>query len=171
MATVLGASVIDCTTTVRIGNVVFRSSGAIDDSFYKTLFLIDGKRLTNHGRQLSSEISQIFIQNSNWNATKSRYYKRVTASGRNIFNLTWSFLPNSKNNTVDFGYARDFLKEISSDPDVHILTILNDDSSGITPYTSTSYNVFISNYSETLVRRDISNNIYLWECNLTLEEA
>lgn len=151
--------------------IQFAVSDVIDDSFFKTLYLLDGKPLTNHGRTTSTDINQVFIENRNWNAQKSRYYKKVSTAGRRSFNLSWSNVPNSRYDTVDYRYARDYIKKLAEDPDVHTLTILNDNSNGTTPYTETNYNVYIRDYSETLVRRDISNDIYLWECNLSLEEA
>lgn len=151
--------------------IKFAVNDVPDTSQYRTLFVIDNKPLTNQGRTLTSDQSMVFIENKNWNNLKSRYYKRTSSAGRNSFSLSWTFLPNSRYDTVDKRYARDFIREIASDPDVHVLKVINNDSDDATPYTETSYNVFIKDYSETLVRRDLQNDVYYWDCSLTLEEV
>lgn len=164
---------VSITTGVSIlaTGIKFAVNDIPDTSQYRTLFVIDNKPLTNQGRTLTSDQSMVFIENKNWNNLKSRYYKRTSSAGRNSFNLSWTFLPNSRYDTVDKRYARDFIKDLASDPDVHVLKIVNNDSNSATAYTETSYNVFIRDYSETLVRRDLQNDVYYWDCNLTLEEV
>lgn len=163
----------DITTGVSLiaTAIKFAVNDVPDTAQYRTLFVIDNKPLTNQGRTLTSDQSMVFIENKNWNNLKSRYYKRSSSAGRNSFNLSWTFLPNSRYDTVDKRYARDFIRELASDPDVHVLKVINNDSDDATPYTETSYNVFIRDYSETLVRRDLQNDVYYWDCNLTLEEV
>lgn len=151
--------------------VKFAGNNAIDTAGYRTLLVLDDKPLTDQGRTLSSELGQLFIENKNWNNSKSRYYKRPSSSGRTSFSLSWSYLPDSRYDTVDKRFARDFIKEIASDPDIHTLKIINQDVVGANAYTETQYNVYVRDYSETLIRRDINNDIYLWDCTLTLEEA
>jgi hypothetical protein len=149
----------------------FKANGVIDTSNYQTLFVIDGSPLTNQGRTFSSDLSQVIVENKNWNNEKSRYYKRSGSAGRKTFTLAWTYLPNSRQDTVDRRHARDFLKGIANDPDVHVLKMINDDSDDTTPYTETQYQVFIKDYSETLLRRDLINGVYYWDCNMTLEEV
>jgi hypothetical protein len=45
------------------------------------------------------------------------------------------------------------------------------DETGTTPYSETSYNVLVKDYSETLIRRDIPNDVYFWDCSMSLEEV
>lgn len=159
------------TPSLFVNLIKFRTDGDIDTSNYQTLFVIDDSPLTNQGRTFSSDLSQVFIENKNWNNKKSRYYKRSGSSGRKTFTLSWTYLPNARQDTVDRRHARDFLKSIANDPDVHTLKMINDDSSHTTPYTETEYQVFIKDYSETLLRRDLINGVYYWDCNMTLEEV
>lgn len=165
----------DISLSINNTNVIARASrfspNYIDDTFYKTLFLLDDKPLTNHGRTTSTDFNQVYVEVKNWNANKSRYYKRSGATSRKSFSISWSMVPNSRYHTVDQRYGRDYIRQIAQDPDVHTLKIYNNDSSGLTSYTETTYNVYVKDYSESLVRRDLNNNIYLWECSLTLEEA
>jgi hypothetical protein len=165
------ASISTLTPSLFVNMIRFKANGAIDTSNYQTLFVIDGSPLTNQGRTFSSDLSQVIIENKNWNNEKSRYYKRSGSAGRKTFTLAWTYLPNSRQDTIDRRHARDFLKGIANDPDVHTLKMINDDSNNTTPYTETQYQVFIKDYSETLLRRDLINGVYYWDCNMTLEEV
>lgn len=147
------------------------SPSFVDYSSIRTFLILDDKPLTNHNREFDISISPSFIENRNWNNRKSRYYKRASESGRKTFSLSWKFLPNFMTQTVDTRHGRDYIASISEDPDVHVLKVINQDQNGLTPYTETSYNVFVRSYSETLLRRDLSNGVYYFDCNLTLEEA
>ncbi len=153
--------------------IVFAQNVAsgIDSSIYRTLILLDGKPLTIHNRKIDMGVDQIFTETVNWNNRKTRYYKSNARAGRRIFNMSWSWLPNSVNYTVDGNSGRDFIKNIAEDPRHHILKIINIDETGATPYTETSYNVLVKDYNETLIRRDIPNDVYFWDCAMSLEEV
>lgn len=161
---------------VEVGNMTaeaikFAVNGVVDTSVIRTFMLIDGKAITNHNRIFESGLEPIFTQNTNWNNRKTRYYKSTSRAGRRTFNLSWSWLPNSLEYTADQKEARDYIKTIASDPSHHILKIVNLDESGLTPPTETSYNVLVKDYNESLIRRDLSNDIYFWDCSITLEEV
>ena len=147
------------------------SPSFIDYSSIRTFLILDDKPLTNHNRDFDISIAPSFIENKNWNNRKSRYYKRASESGRKTFSLSWKFLPNFMDKTVDTRHGRDYIASISEDPDVHVLKVINQDQNGLTPYTETSYNVFVRSYSETLIRRDLADGVYYFDCSLTLEEA
>lgn len=147
------------------------SPSYIDESSIRTLLILDGKPLTNHGRDFDVSLSPLFIENINWNNKKNRYYKRESSSGRKTFNITWKNLPNSMEDTVDFRHGRDYIHSIAEDPDSHELKIINQNENGLTPYTETAYTVFVTGYNETLTRRYLSEGVYLYECSLTLEEV
>lgn len=147
------------------------SPNYIDETSIRTLLILDGKPLTNHKRELDVSLSPVFIENTNWNNRKTRYYKRASSSGKKTFSINWSSLPNSIEYTVDNRHGRDYLFAIAEDPDAHELKIINQDENGTSPYTETTYTVFVKDYSETLFRRYISEGVYLYSCNLVLEEA
>lgn len=147
------------------------SPNFIDTASIRTLLMIDDKPITNHNRSIDISRQPIYIETRNWNNTARRRYKRQSNSDRAVFSLSWSFLPNFRENTVDQRMARDYLASIADDPDVHTLKIINQDQNGLTPYTETTYNVFVRSYSESLRRRDIQNGVYYFDCSLTLEEA
>lgn len=161
---------------VEMGNMTaeaikFAVNGAVDSSVIRTFMLIDGKAITNHNRIFESGLEPIFTQNVNWNNRKTRYYKSTSRAGRRTFSLSWSWLPNSLEYTADQKEARDYIKTIAADPSHHILKIVNLDESGVTPPTETSYNVLVKDYNESLIRRDLSNDVYFWDCSITLEEV
>lgn len=143
----------------------------IDSGLYRTLILLDGKPLTSHNRKVDMNVEPIFTETVNWANRKNRYYKSTTRSGRRTFSLSWSNLPNSMTYTADGNKGRDFIKDIAQDPRHHVLKIINMDESGTTPYSETSYNVLVKDYSETLIRRDIPNELYLWDCSMSFEEV
>ena len=167
----LGLVSISLKSKVNVNPPVRFSPSFIDYSSIRTFLILDDKPLTNHNREFDVSISPTFIENKNWNNRKSRYYKRASESGRKTFSLSWKFLPNFMDKTVDTRHGRDYIASISEDPDVHVLKVVNQDQNGTTPYTETSYNVFVRSYSETLIRRDLADGVYYFDCNLTLEEA
>lgn len=158
-------------STMTVNNLTRFSPNFIDSSLIKTFLILDDKPLTAHNRSFEISLSPSFIENTNWNNKKNRYYKRSSQSGRKTFSLSWKYLPNSKTYAVDGRHSRDFIQSVADDPDVHILKIVNQDESGLTPPTETSYNVFVRSYSEKLIRRHIDENVYFFDCSLTLEEA
>lgn len=156
-------------TILSVDSVRFSPDLVEDTQSIRTLLLLDGKPLSEHGRVLSSSVVQSFAENTNWSARRGRYYK--VNSGRRSFTLNWTMLPSKRNQTVDLKFGRDKIKELASDPDSHVLTVINNDTDGLTPYTESTYNVFIKGYNESLIRRDVNSDAYYWDCSLQLEEA
>jgi hypothetical protein len=134
------------------------------------LIYLDGMPLTEQNRKYDMTISPIFIENKNWNNTKSRYYKR-SDDGRMTFKLAWSWLPNDRNNTVDKGFARDYIKNLANDLDAHVLKIIQYGENPEDIFNEEEYTVFITNYTEDLIRRDLVSGTYFWDCSLDLEQA
>jgi hypothetical protein len=122
---------------------------------------------------LQINASPIFIENKNWAGNISRYYKNSSnnAGAKRSYSLNWKYIPGKSQNTIDLREARNYLKDIASDSDAHILTIVNQDENGVTPYTEENVTVFITNYTENLLRRYLQDDVYLYECSMTLEEV
>jgi hypothetical protein len=158
-------------TNVSAKFVKFSSVSGVDTSSIRTLLLLDGKPLTNQNRTLNISSMPVFIENRNWAGNSSRYYKNQASADKKSFSINWSFIPNFREKTVDERHSRDYLRKLSLDPDVHELRIINQDSDGVTPYTETIYNVFIKDFSENLIRRDMVDNVYYFDCSISLEEA
>jgi len=167
--TIPGVVTLSAESRIIVGATRFSPSVVEDVQLIRTLLSIDGKPLSEHNRKLSSAIVQSFVENQNWSATRTRYYKN--SGGRKTFDITWTMLPSDRSQTVDLRFGRNKIKEIARDPDTHTLKVLNLDSDGTTPYTETEYTVLVRGYTEKLVRRDVPNDMYLWDCSLQLEEV
>jgi hypothetical protein len=135
-----------------------------------SMILLDGKPLTAQGRKFSNNFVAKNIEKKNWNNTKSRYYMGSKA-GKESFKISWEWLPADNEDTIDNRFARNYIKQIAMDPDVHQLKILSYGTNPEDVFQESTYNVFVGSYSEDLVRRDLSAGVYLWRCDLTLEEA
>lgn len=161
--------------TLKFSNtaVVYNSTTTVDFSSIRSLLVLDGVPLTNQNRKLDVSAAPVFIENLNWQGDASRYYKNASANSaaKRTFNLQWSFIPNYENKTVDLRASRDFLNKKSKDGDVHTLTILKQDEAGTTPYTEENVDVLITNYSENLIRRDLIDNVYYFDCSMSLQEV
>ena len=151
----------------------FSNSITADATLLRTLLLLDNNPITNQSRKLSVSATPIFIQNQNWAGDASRYYKNSSANAgaKRTFNIEWSYIPGKSSDTVDLREARNFLKDIANDADSHTLTIINQDENGTTPYTEEAVTIFVTSYSETLLRRFIDDDLYLFQCSMVLEEA
>lgn len=159
--------------TSIIAQAIKFSNTGIDFSLIRSLLMLDGVPLTNQNRRLDVSATPIYIENLNWQGDASRYYKNIASNSasKRTFNLQWSFIPNYENKTVDLRASRNFLNKKSKDGDVHTLTILNQDESGTSPYTEETVDVLIVNYSENLVRRDLVDNVYYFDCSMSLQEV
>lgn len=143
----------------------------IDSSSIRTLMRIDNKPITEHNRKLNTVINPSFIENKNWNNRKNRYYRRSSDSGRTTFEISWNWLPGQREHTVDQRYSRDYLKGVANDPSHHTLEIIEEVENGTTSPVISTYTVFVRSYTERVIKRDVSNDVYYFECSMTLEEA
>jgi hypothetical protein len=144
-----------------------------DSSLIRALLLLDGSPLTNQSRTFDISTAPVFIENVNWAGDSSRSYKNAAQFGgsKRTFNAKWSFIPNKSEETVDRKESRNYLKDKAMDSDIHTLTIVRQDENGITPYTEETINVFITNFNENLIRRDLVSGVYYFGCAMTLEEV
>jgi hypothetical protein len=158
---------------VRAEAIRFGANITADSSLIRALLMLDGKPLTNQTRTFDYSVTPLFVENINWAGDSSRYYKNNAAnsSGKRTFNIKWSFIPNYSSKTVDYRESRNYLKTVAMDPDVHTLTIINQDENGVTPYTEENVTVFVSTFSENLIRRDLVDDVYYFDCSMTLEEV
>ena len=148
---------------------VFRSGILEDTSTIKPFFSLDGVPLTEHNRMYNSSLEIKKVVNKRSNGSSGVYFK--TGGTKKTFKLSWSYVPGSSFSTVDLNAGRDYISAKAADPKAHVLVMRNIDSSGLTPYTSSTYNVFFTDYSESLKRRDIGSNEYYWDCSCVLQEV
>lgn len=168
---VLNTAPLSSSVTLLIADLLRFTPTSRTPGSIVSLLLLDGQPLTGQNRKYSNSNKPIYVEKKNWNATKSRYYKNQSKSGRMSFKLSWDWLPSEREDTVDKRFARNFIKDKSIDPDVHTLTVL---SYGVDPediLQETQYNVFITGYDESLIRRDLQSNTYFWNCSMDLEEV
>ena len=157
----------------RAQMIRFSPNITADSTVIRALLLLDGSPLTNQSRTFDISAAPVFIENNNWAGDSSRYYKNSAQHGgsKRTFNAKWSFIPNKSEETVDYRESRNFLKDTAMDSDIHTLTIIRQDESGLTPYTEESVSVFITNFNEKLLRRDLVSGVYYFDCAMTLEEV
>jgi hypothetical protein len=161
---------ISCSVDVEVYSLDRFSPSLVQDSFnIKAFFILDDIPLSEHNRSTSSSIQILNTNTSNWRGRKSVYYK--TNGIKKTFNFQWKMLPGKRGNTVDFNSGRDYIKTTATDPRVHTLEIRNIDTDGTTPYTTEVYNVLITDYSESLIRRDLVGDDYYWDCSLVVQEV
>jgi hypothetical protein len=161
---------ISSSSKTLISSIDILRTGLIEDSGdIKPFFVLDGIPLSEHNRISSFTDTPKYIMNSNWTGKKGIYFK--TSKNKKSITIEWSFLPGKRDNTVDFHAGRDVVKALSSDPRNHILKIRNLDTNGLTVHTDEEYNVLVMDYSETLIRRDLNNDEYYWNCSLSLQEV
>jgi hypothetical protein len=166
MATVTGTASLSITSLSTCNNAIKLVSGTTLLNESRSLIIINNKPLTNHGRTIQIGYNFSFTENSNWNGTKSRYYRRSSSAGKNSWSLSWVMVPGTKRDTADGRYGRDYFKEISLGEDVYTLKLIKTADG-----TSTTHTVFVESYNENLIRRDLINNVYYWDCSIVFNEA
>lgn len=165
----ISANISASTSVVASGPNRLRAGVVEDVTSIKPIFAIDGVQITEHNRRYSLGTAINSIINTRWNGRKGVYYRNQNT--KKTFTFDWSYIPGRAENTVDLNAGRDYIFNVASNQFEHSLTIRNLDSNGLTLFTVTSYNVLVVNYTETLVRRDLNNDEYYWDCSLTLEEV
>lgn len=166
---VAGAISISSSLNFIIPDLIRFTPTAQNPGSYIPLLLLDGVPLTDQNRKFNISHQPVFVEKKNWNASKSRYYKR-SDSGRQSFRLSWEWLPSDKQYTIDKRQARNFIKDKAMDPDAHTLTVITYGENPEDVFEETEYNVFITNYTEDLVRRDLGTGTYFWKCDIEMEE-
>ena len=167
---IVGAIPLTISSNILIADLIrFTPSSRYPGSLVP-LLVLDNRALTDQGRKFSDSVEQVFVEKKNWNNSKSRYYKRDNA-GKQTFKLSWDWLPSNRDSTIDKREARDYIKKLAMDPDIHTLKVVTYGADPEDIFAETAYNVFITSYSEDLVRRDLSSEEYFWNCSLELKEV
>lgn len=164
-----GAISLSSSLDFIIPDLIRFTPSAQNPGSYIPLLLLDGIPLTDQNRKFSISHKPVFVEKKNWNSSKSRYYKR-SDSGRQSFTLSWEWLPSDNQYTIDKRQARNFIKEKSMDLDAHTLTVITYGENPEDVFQETEYNVFITSYTEDLVRRDLGTGTYFWKCDIEMEE-
>lgn len=170
MATINVTQTISPSTKLFVSSLnILKSAITEDSSDIKPFFVIDNIPLSEHNRTTSFSLDPKYTINSRWNGSKGIYFK--TSHSKKQFNFDWKMLPGKRENTADLNSGRNILKELASDQGVHVLKIRKLDASGLQSYTEEIYNVLITSYNETLIRRDLVANEFYWDCSMTFQEV
>jgi len=125
------------------------------------LLTINNTEITAHNRKLSidEEISANDVD------LASGHRRRFYTKNKKKFNLTWSYLPNLANKTVDNRAARDFLFSIANTSNYVSVAIELEPDGGFI-----NYDCYLDSYSEALLRRDLTTNCVYYDVSVTLTE-
>lgn len=125
------------------------------------LLSINNTELTAHNRKVSitEQISANDVD------LASGHRRRFYTKNKKQFSLTWSYLPNLVNKTVDNRAARNFLFEIANTSNYVSVSVQLEPSGSFQ-----QYNCYVDSYSESLIRRDLSTGCVYYDVSMTLTE-
>lgn len=126
------------------------------------LIKLNGEEITEHGRTFSGG-SAIKASNIELvNGTKRRYIK----NSKDVYNLSFRYLPSLQNKTIDSRKGRDYLYQLARTPAAVSLSIKLDPEEDF--YNTTAY---FDSYNEVLIRRDIAGKCSYYDVSISLIEA
>lgn len=166
MAIITGSASLSILSFSTCNNALKLVGGTTMYNEPRALVIVNNKPLTDHGRTIQIGYNFSVTENTNWNGTRSRYFRRASSSGKNTWALSWRMVPGTKRDTADGRYGRDYFKELASGEDVYTLKLIK-----VADGTYTTHTVFIESYNENLIRRDLINNVYYWDCSMVFNEA
>lgn len=125
------------------------------------LISINNTEITEHNRKLDTSIELATSDVELSDGTVKKYSKKT----KNKFSLSFSYLPNTSDATVDGREGRDFLKTISQTRGTVSLKIKLNPNDIYKTYTC-----FVDSYTESLLRRDIPNARSFYNVSIELGE-
>ena len=126
------------------------------------LLVINGEQITEHGRTFDSSYKFNSVDLDLANGNKKRFIK----NNKNVYNLSFKYLPTKQEKTIDGRKGRDFLYTLARTPSSATLSNKLDPSQ---PFYNTT--VYVDSYSETLIRRDIPGQCAYYDVTISLSEA
>lgn len=127
---------------------------------YAAFVAIDGTEVTDLGRTFSKDREERSVIVELASGLTKKYIKGI----KTVFNFQWEWIPNVAADTHDAKEARDFL--IGKNDGVTHTLALRETPGG----AATSYTVFVTSYSEEILRRDYVGGRHLYRVSLTLTE-
>lgn len=129
-----------------------------------TSFLsLNGQELTEQGRTISDSI----VLNASDIELDEGMRKRYVKDSKRKFSFKWEYLPSLQAHTIDNRKARDYIKNLALTTRTKILMLIKLDP--LKP--AESIYVFVEDYSEDLIRRDITTGCDYYSVSLSVEEA
>jgi hypothetical protein len=129
-----------------------------------TSFLsLNGQELTEQGRTISDSI----VLNASDIELDEGMRKRYVIDSKRKFSFRWEYLPSLQAHTIDNRKARDYIKNLALTTRAKIPMLIKLDP--LKP--AESIYVFVEDYSEDLIRRDITTGCDYYSVSLSVEEA
>lgn len=129
-----------------------------------TSFLsLNGQELTEQGRTISDSI----VLNASDIELDEGMRKRYVKDSKRKFSFRWEYLPSLQAHTIDNRKSRDYIKDLALTTRVKIPMLIKLDPLK----AAESIYVFIEEYSEDLIRRDITTGCDYYSVSLSVEEA
>lgn len=125
------------------------------------LIKIGGQEITEHNRKISTSVNQFGSDVELARGITKRYVKRSKKS----FSVSFSYLPNTHEKTVDGRKGRDYLLTMFKQKNTVELKIKLDPNEDYRTYIC-----FFNSYSEKLIRRDIPSGCSYYDLSIELEE-
>lgn len=127
----------------------------------RSFISINSSEITNHNRthSMSEDISVSDIETSA--GRLKRFYKKT----KKRLTVQFNYLPNNTDKTVDGRSGRDFISNLASSAP-YVSVIYYDNTNNI----PISFNGFITNYSETIIRRDLESQCIYYDVSFEIEE-
>lgn len=131
--------------------------------FYPAAIWIDNVQLTDQGR---SPVTRARDERSTTvelaNGTRKRYIKAV----KHTFSTSWSYLPDDTTCTID-GYAarKEMVSLLGDASRSHLLRFFYENGK------YEEFTVFVSSYSEELIKRDPVSGVFIWSVSVEFEES
>jgi len=126
-----------------------------------SLFKINGTLITEHGRKLS--ISEEIAANDVDLASGLR--RRFFTTNKKSFQISWSYLPDKVDKSVDSKAGRTFLFNLANTSSTASVQVELEPNAGLTEYIC-----YLDSYSESVIRRDLKTGCTYYDVSLTLKE-
>lgn len=123
---------------------------------------LNNQEITEHSRLITNGL----VINATEVELDSGFKRRYYQSPKRSFSFQWDWLPSTSSMTVDNRKARDYLKSLTAIADKIPMVIKLSAEDG-----PESLDVYLSSYSETLIRRDIKEGCDYYKVNMTFEEV
>lgn len=131
--------------------------------FYPAAIWIDNVQLTDQGRTpvtRSRDERSTSVELAN--GTRKRYIKAV----KHTFSTSWSYLPDDTTCTIDGYAARTEMVDLFGDANQsHLLRFFYENGK------YEEFTVFVTSYSEELVKRDPVSGVFIWSVSVEFEES
>ena len=124
---------------------------------------LNGQELTEQGRTISDSI----VLNASDIELDEGMRKRYVKDSKRKFSFKWEWLPSLDAHTIDNRKARDYIKNLALTTRVKIPMLIKLDPLK----AAESIYVYIEDYSEDLIRRDITTGCDYYSVSLSVEEA